>query len=440
MIQKKITKIDAAPRLERLINVAAYARVSSGKDAMLHSLAAQITYYQNLIASHQGWKFAGVYADEAFTGTKDNRHEFQRLIQDCKDGKIDMVIVKAISRFARNTVTLLKTVRMLKSINVDVYFEEQNLHTLSAEGEMVLTFLASFAQEESRSVSENMKWRIKKDFEKGLIWGSKTQLGYRIVDRRLVVVPEEAELVRRIFSLYLDGYGFQGIANLLNAEGQTSVLGNKWSKTAIEAIINNYNYTGDLVLQKTFRVDHLTKHKQMNRGEKTQYLVEDAHEPIITKEQYMMAQTLKKQRAQHFNLLDMTKQINLFTGIVWCGACGKHYRRKKQERRMWWTCSTFNTAGKGACNSKSVPEEVLIEITKKVLGVKEITAEIIKSKVDHIDVLKGNRLVFHLKNGSTIEETWKSLSRKDNWTPEMKEKARQRAIAQYRRKEGKHNG
>ena len=139
MIQKKITTIEPLPKLERLIKVAAYTRVSSGKDAMLHSLAAQITYYQNLITSHQGWEFAGVYADEAFTGTKDNRQEFQRLIQDCKDGKIDMIIVKAISRFARNTVTLLETVRMLKTINVDVYFEEQNLHSISSEGEMVLT-------------------------------------------------------------------------------------------------------------------------------------------------------------------------------------------------------------------------------------------------------------------------------------------------------------
>lgn len=440
MIQKKITTIYAAPKLERLINVAAYARVSSGKDAMLHSLSAQITYYQNLITSHQGWKFAGVYADEALTGTKDNRQEFQRLIQDCKDGKIDMVIVKAISRFARNTVTLLKTVRMLKSINVDVYFEEQNLHTISAEGEMVLTFLASFAQEESRSVSENMKWRIRKDFEQGLIWGSKSQLGYRLVNRRLVVVPEEAELVRRIFGLYLDGYGFQSIANLLNAEGQKSTLGGKWSKTATEHIINNYNYTGDLILQKTFRADHITKHRRINNGELAQYLVEGAHEPIITKEQYAMAQALRQQRAERFNLLGKTKQPNLFTGIVCCGVCGKHYRRKKQERRMWWTCFTFNTAGKGACDSKSVPEEILIEITKKVLGVKEITAEIIKSKVDHIDVLKGNRLVFHLKSGSIIEETWKSLSRKDNWTPEMKEKARQRAMAQYQRKEDNQNG
>ena len=440
MIQKKIMTIEPLPKLERLIKVAAYARVSSGKDAMLHSLAAQITYYQKLITKHQGWEFAGVYADEALTGTKDNRQEFQRLIKDCKAGKIDMVIVKAISRFARNTVTLLETVRMLKSINVDVYFEEQNLHTASAEGEMVLTFLASFAQEESRSVSENMKWRIKKDFEQGLIWGSKSQLGYRLVNRRLVVVPEEAELVKRIFSLYLDGYGFQAIANHLNAEGQKSTLGGKWSKTAVEHIINNYNYTGDLILQKTFREDHLTKHRKINNGELAQYLVEGAHEPIITKEQYVMAQSLRQQRAQRFNLLGKTKQLNLFTGIVCCGVCGKHYRRKKQQRRMWWTCSTFNSEGKESCNSKSVPEEVLVEITKNVLGIKEITAELIRCKLDHIDVLTGNKLVFHLKSGATVETMWKNLSRKDNWTPEMREKARQRALAQFRRKAEDNNG
>ena len=195
-----------------------------------------------------------------------------------------------------------------------------------------------------------------------------------------------------------------------------------------------------VMLQKTFREDHLAKHRKINNGELAQYLVEGAHDPIIAKEQYVMAQTLRQQRAQHFNLLGKTKQLNLFTGIVCCGVCGKHYRRKKQQRRMWWTCSTFNSAGKEHCDSKSVPEEILVEITKKVLGVTKVTAELIKSKVDHIDVLKDNRLVFHLKKGTTIEETWKSLSRKDNWTPEMKEKARQRAIAQYQRKEGNRNG
>lgn len=440
MIQRKIKTIEALPKLDRRIKVAAYARVSSGKDAMLHSLAAQITYYQNLITSHQGWEFAGVYADEAFTGTKDNRHEFQRLIQDCKEGKIDMVIVKAISRFARNTVTLLETIRMLKSLNIDVYFEEQNLHTLSAEGEMVLTFLASFAQEESRSVSENMKWRIKKDFEQGLIWGSKPQLGYRIENRRLVIVSDEAELVKRIFSLYLDGYGYQAIAKILNAEGQTGINGNKWCKTTIGHVLNNYNYTGDLILQKTFRENHLTKRKKKNKGELEQYLVESAHEPIITKEQFVMAQTLKYQRAKHFNLSDKPNRPHLFTSIIRCGICGKHYRRKKQQRRMWWTCATFNTVGKEFCNSKSVPEEILIELTKKVLDVKEITQEIVRNKIDHIEALRGNKVVFHLKNGTVIEETWKDLSRRDNWTLEMKEKARQRALAQHQRKEGKYNG
>lgn len=439
MIQKKIMTIEPLPKLERLIKVAAYARVSSGKDAMLHSLAAQITYYQNLITTHQGWEFAGVYADEALTGTKDNRQEFQRLIKDCKAGKIDMVIVKAISRFARNTVTLLETVRMLKSINVDVYFEEQNLHSISSEGEMVLTFLASFAQEESRSVSENMKWRIKKDFEQGMIWGSKDQLGYKLVNRKLVLVPDEAALVRRIFDLYINGYGFQAIANLFNAEGHKSPSEKKWCKSAIEQIINNYNYTGDLLLQKTFREDHLTKHRRCNKGERNQYLVENDHEPIVTKEQFMMVQDLKRQRARQFNLRYSPKRHE-FTGIMRCSICGKNYRRKVQSRRMWWVCSTFNTAGKKECASKAIPEETLIEVTKKVLGVEKVTAEIIKKKIEWIDVLCGNKLLFHLKNGTTVEETWSDLSRSSSWTPEMREKARQRALAQFRRKSGNDNG
>ena len=439
MIQKKIMTIEPLPKLERMIKVAAYARVSSGKDAMLHSLAAQITYYQNLITTHQGWEFAGVYADEALTGTKDNRQEFQRLIKDCKDGKIDMVIVKAISRFARNTVTLLETVRMLKSINVDVYFEEQNLHSISSEGEMVLTFLASFAQEESRSVSENMKWRIKKDFEQGIIWGSKNQLGYKIVNRKLVLVPDEAVLVKRIFDLYLNGYGFQAIANMFNAEGHKSFNGSRWSKSSIEHIINNYNYTGDLLLQKTYRENHITKHKKCNKGELNQYLVENDHEPIITKEEFIMAQDLKHQRAKQFNLRYSSKRHE-FTGIMRCSICGKNYRRKVQNKRIWWVCSTFNSEGKKECASKAIPEETIIEVTKRVLGVEKITKEIVEKKIQRIDVLGGNKLLFHLKNGSVVEKTWNDLSRSNSWTPEMREKARQRALAQYRRKSGNNNG
>lgn len=437
MIQKKITTIDALPQLERLIRVAAYARVSSGKDAMLHSLSAQITYYQNYIVSHQGWEFVGVYADEALTGTKDNREEFQRLIQDCKAGKIDLIIVKAISRFARNTVILLETVRLLKSLKVNVYFEEQNLYTMSAEGEMVLTFLASFAQEESRSVSENMKWRIRKDFEQGLIWGSKPQLGYRVVDRRLVLVPDEVDLVKRIFSLYLDGYGFQAIANILNAEGLTGIHGVRWSKMTVDHILKNYNYTGDLILQKTFRIDHLSKKKKKNNGEVDQFLVENAHEPIISKEDFMRVQELIEQRARYFKTKKRPNTIYPFTGMIKCGICGKGFRRKTQKPRIWWACSTFNTQGKDHCSGKSIPEETLIEETKKVLGNEEITIDLIKKKIDHIEVFSGNKLVFYLKNGKVVETTWQDRSRRQSWTPEMKEIARQRALEQHRRKEGR---
>ena len=199
---KTITKIPCKPILPAKKKVAAYARVSSGKDAMLHSLSAQVSSYSKLIQSHSDWQYVGVYADEAITGTKAERPNFQRMLDDCRNNLIDMVITKSISRFARNTVTLLETVRELKSLNVDVYFEEQNIHTLSSDGELMLTILASYAQEESRSVSENMKWRVKRNFENGLPWNC-TIFGYRFNSEQFVVYPKESDIVKQIFNDYL---------------------------------------------------------------------------------------------------------------------------------------------------------------------------------------------------------------------------------------------
>ena len=167
---KTITIVQKPPKLEQKKRVAAYARVSSGKDAMLHSLSAQVSYYSNMIQNHEDWLYVGVYADESKTGTRESRADFQRLIADCNAGKIDMVITKSISRFARNTVTLLQTVREFKKLGVDIFFEEQNIHTMSGDGELMMTILASYAQEESCSSSENQKWRIKRNFEKGQPW------------------------------------------------------------------------------------------------------------------------------------------------------------------------------------------------------------------------------------------------------------------------------
>lgn len=239
-----------APVQPKAKRVAAYARVSSGKDAMLHSLSAQISCYSERIQGHHGWLYAGVYSDEALTGTKDNRSGFQSLLADCRKGKIDMVIVKSISRLARNTVTLLETVRELKSLGVDVYFEEQNIHTLSSEGKLMLTILASYAQEESLSVSENQKWRIQKNFKEGKPWNG-AMLGYRNVNGMLTVVPEEAEIVKWIFDMYLSGMGIQSIANTLNREGISTKLGAKFKRFAISKMLRNEAYAGNLLLQNS---------------------------------------------------------------------------------------------------------------------------------------------------------------------------------------------
>ena len=222
----------AAQQAPKPVRVAAYARVSSGKDAMLHSLSAQVSYYNDLIQHHPGWVFCGVYADEALTGTKADRENFVRLIRDCKAGKVDMVITKSISRFARNTVTLLETVRDLKSVGVDVYFEEQNIHSISPDGELMLSILASYAQEESLSASENQKWRVKRNFENGMPWNG-TMLGYRYKNGTYIIVPEEAETVRFIFDQYLFGKGITAIAKMLNEQGIPTRYGNTWGKSSV---------------------------------------------------------------------------------------------------------------------------------------------------------------------------------------------------------------
>ena len=256
---------------------------------MLHSLSAQVSYYNDLIQNHGDWLYAGVYSDEAKTGTKDSRSGFQNLVADCRAGKIDMVITKSISRFARNTVTLLQTVREFKALGVDIYFEEQNIHTISGDGELMMTILASYAQEESRSASENQKWRIKRSFESGIPW-DRTLMGYRMENEHYVIVPREAEIVRRIYNEYLSGSGYQLIAKRLNEEGVPSRFGGKWNQSAVSRILSNHTYTGNLLLQKTFRENHITKRKIFNNGELPKYLAEESHEAIVDEKTFQAVQ------------------------------------------------------------------------------------------------------------------------------------------------------
>ena len=402
------------PKLKR---VAAYARVSSGKDAMLHSLSAQVSYYSNLIQNHSGWQYVGVYADEALTGTKDNRENFQRLLADCRAGKVDTVITKSISRFARNTVTLLETVRELKNMGVDVFFEEQNIHSLSADGELMLTILASYAQEESLSASENQKWRVKQKFSNGQPWRT-YMLGYRYDGEQLVIVPEEAEIVRSIFADYLDGKGVVAIMKRLNESGILTQQGFTWHQSAVQRVLRNYTYTGNLLLQTKFRENHLTKRTVVNQGELPQYHIQNSHEPIIDMDTYKAVQIEMAHRADQFGKPQTTVTYP-FTGMITCAGCGKHYRRKMKKTGPVWICSTYNTLGKAACQSKAIPESVLIDIVDEIGGIGNLTA---------IQAANNNTLVLTLTSGQQIVKQWQDRSRRESWTPEMREAARQRKM------------
>ncbi len=411
------------PLSEQLKRVAGYARVSSGKDAMLHSLSAQVSYYSEFIQKNHGWAYVGVYADEAKTGTKDSREGFQRLLADCHAGKIDLVITKSISRFARNTVTLLETVRKLKSLGIDVYFEEQNIHTMSADGELMLSILASYAQEESRSASENQKWRVRKNFNEGIPWNG-TVLGYLYEKGQYIIVPEEAEIVRQIYSCYTSGWGVMAIVKTLNANHLNTRNGNLWCKSSVMKVLRNYSYTGNLLLQKTFRRDYLSKWKLENNGELPKYHALHTHEAIIPLDTFEKVQSEIARRAEKHTHPGSGTKVYPFTGLLTCNHCGKHYRRKVTPTGSVWICSTYNTLGKAACTSKQIPENTLMTVAAEVLGTNTFDSNAFHNKITAVRAAEGNTLVFCFKDGTEIVKRWSTRSRAESWTAEMRDAAR----------------
>ncbi|MDR1599674.1 MAG: recombinase family protein [Oscillospiraceae bacterium] len=421
----------AAPPLPKRKRVAAYARVSSGKEAMLHSLSAQISYYSESIATHSDWEYMGVFADEAVTGTKDNRPEFQKMLQECRAGNIDLILTKSISRFARNTVTVLESVRALKSLGVDVFFEEQNIHSMSAEGEVMLTILSSYAQEESRSASENCKWRIRKDFREGKISGMKMR-GYRVHKGRLRVVPQEAERVRSIFADYLSGMGISAIMRKCRKQGLAI------SAFGIFSMLRNEKYTGDLLLQKRFKSDHITKRLVKNTGQLPQYYVTGSHEPIVSKETFLAVQAEIARRASMYNKPKIPRRDQYaFTGMIKCGICGAAYKRKhaaagSKYEKIVWICITFDRLGKDVCASQQIPEDILMAKCAEILRLDAFDKNALRSNVQTILVTGHGKLDFVFADGHHESTEWKNPSRKHSWTAEMREAARQRAYRRHR--------
>lgn len=310
--------------------VAAYARVSTEQDAQQNSYEAQIEYYTNYIQGKPDWEFVGIYADEGISGTSyKNRSGFNRMIDDAKAGKIDLILTKSISRFSRNTVDSLTVTRELKAKGVEVYFEKENISSMDKTAELVFTMLSSIAQEESRSISENVRWGKQRSMEAGkvsLAWSS--FLGYEKGEDGLPkIVEEEAEIVRRIYRRYLEGASLNKIAEELTDEGIETPMGkSKWSCDGIRRILTNEKYKGDARLQKTYTDDFLTKKIKVNNGERKQWYIHDSHDAIVSAETFELAQKELARRSGHGG----RSYDSPFTGKIICGDCGAFY-----GHRVW---------------------------------------------------------------------------------------------------------
>ena len=433
----KVTRVEqAVPVFKRKKRVAAYARVSVEAENTIHSFSAQVSYYSSLIQNNPGWEYAGVFADNGISGTGiGKRTDFLRMLEAADNGKIDIILTKSIQRFARNTVDLLETVRHLKDIGVEVRFEKEHINSLSGDGELMLTVLASFAQEESRSISENTKWAIRKRFQKGIPGKQLRVYGYRWEGDGLVIVQEEAEVVRRIFRNYLAGKSKLDIMAELAAEEITTRSGKPWSEPGIKVMLTNVTYTGNLLLQKWFTVDPITKYKKKNRGELPQYYVEDAHPAIIDKATFDAVQAEIARRKALGPLANKSLNTCCFTGKLRCPACGKNYARSRHTsnpKRVQdiWICSTRRKKG-GRCSIGGVINHVSLErACIAVLGMDGFDEDVFREKVDFIIVPRRNVLEFHLKDGSVVTKDCPNTGNKDRWTQEEREK-----VAEAMRKE-----
>ena len=426
---RKINIIEPkVPQMPSRKMVAAYARVSMESERLQHSLSAQVSYYSSLIQQNPAWEYAGVYADDGITGTKTNdRTEFNRMIADCEAGKIDIILTKSISRFARNTVDLLNAVRHLKDLGISVQFEKEHIDSLSEDGELMLTLLASFAQEEVRSLSDNVKWGTRKRFEKGIPNGRFQIYGYRWDGDHLVVEPEEAKIVKLIYDNFLNGLSAESTEKQLEEMGVKSYKGQHFGNTSIRQILGNITYTGNLLFQKEYTVDPISKKSRKNQGELPQYWVENTHEAIIPMEVYQAVQEEKARRRELGVFANWSINTSCFTSKIKCGRCGKSYQRSNRKGRKdpdanytVWICGTRRKTGNAQCQNKDIPEPMLKEACTAVLGLDEFDETVFSEQIDHIEIPAPYEMVFYFKDGRIVPHRWQSTMRKDCWTDERR--------------------
>lgn len=370
--------------------VAAYCRVSLETEKLNNSLANQITYYKNYITSKKGYDFVKVYYDKGISGTNTKKREaFNEMISDAKAGKIDLILTKSISRFARNTVDLLNTVRELKAINVEVKFEKENISSLSADGELMLSILASFSQSESESISQNVKWARRKKFEQGLDqYRPMFAFGYE--GGKYIIIEKEAKVVRQVFRLFNDGLTYTEIAGILN-KGNVKTRNNRdWSQCSIKDMLRNEKYMGDSLFQKKYVANTLTHYTKRNNGELPQYYAVGTHPAIVSKSEFEKAQERIKYITEH--KVECHKQSKWFTGLVKCPVCGRSFIKVNNE--------TLSCIGHGKYKTCGNLARLRIKDLEKVLKGKNV------NKIDHI-ILAKTRFNGGLRKGHKFGDNFK---------------------------------
>jgi site-specific DNA recombinase len=378
------------------LRVAAYCRVSTDSDEQATSYDAQIEHYTEYISKNPDWVLAGIFADDGITGTNTKkRDEFNRMIDECHAGNIDMIITKSISRFARNTLDCLKYIRELKDKNIPVFFEKESINTMDSKGEVLLTIMASLAQQESQSLSQNVKMGIQYRYQQGKVQVNHNRfLGYtKDADGNLVIEPKQAEIVKRIYREYLEGKSMDKIAAGLEADGILTGAGKeRWHPSTIKKILTNEKYIGDALLQKTYTTDFLTKKRIKNNGTMPQYYVEGDHEAIIPKDIFLLVQEeLARRRRVHTTENGKRRCYSCkhcFAQIVFCGECGEYYRRVHWNNRgcrsiVWRCCSRLENTGH-ACRSRTVNETILEQVVIEAIN------QVLCQKNDFLKTLQAN--------------------------------------------------
>ncbi len=382
------------------LRVAAYCRVSTDSDEQASSYDTQIEHYTSFISGHPDWQLAGIFADDGISGTNTKkREEFNRLIDECMAGNVDMVITKSISRFARNTLDCLKYIRQLKDKNIAVFFEKENINSMDSKGEVMLTIMASLAQQESQSLSQNVKLGLQYRYQQGEIQvNCKWFLGYtKDVNKKLVIVPEEAEIVKRIYREYLEGASMLKIARGLEADGIKNGAGrDKWHTSNINQILRNEKYIGDALLQKTYTTDFLTKKRVKNHGIVPQYYVENSHEAIIPREIFMQVQEeLIRRRIVHTSPNGKNRTFSSthsFSNMIICGGCGEFFRRihwnNRGKKSVVWRCiSRLENTGQ-FCDARTVLEstieQLLVTAINQTLCDKDAFLSILKNNIENV--------------------------------------------------------